>query len=293
MSKANELARALTLTLALAASPAAAAPDGIALVAMLDEAIEGGDYAIPRPDELQAAERLFRQLALDGPITELAAEAAALDMEIVSDGPLRILRELPHARRGRGFYVFRRNGGSNVLHIPHGFMDEMTREIGLALFLEGRFAAAGWNTVPRHYERDGARVDADLAHVPGSWFTAFARGTATAWPRGRTLQLHGFANDKRRSPAGARAALILSNGTEAPPRSLLALRDCLTRRLGQPAALYPHDVRELGGTTNVQGEALRELRYAGFLHLETNRELRQQLRDERARRAALLECLQP
>jgi hypothetical protein len=292
MSKANEFARAFALALTVAIGPAALAQDGIGLAAMLGEAIDGGDYATPKPDELQAAEALFRRLALGTPAEALGTDAAALDMEIVSDGTLLILREHPAAHRGRGFYAFRRGSGGDVLHVPHGFKDEMTREIGLALFLEGRFAAAGWNTVPRNYERDGARVDADLAHVPGSWFTAFARGTATAWPRGRTLQLHGFAKEKRRSPAGAGAAMILSNGTEAPQRALQALRDCLAQGLKHPAALYPQDVRELGGTSNVQGEALRQMRYAGFLHLETSRDLRQRLRDERPLRAALLDCLQ-
>lgn len=297
MWKANEcarrLVRAILMALALGAGAPAPAQDGITLAALLGDAIEGGDYAIPRPDELQAAESLFRRLALDIPADKLNADAAALGMEIVTDGLLVILREQPTARRGRGFYVFRRGSDADVLHVPHGFKDEMTREIGLALFLEGRFAAAGWNTVPRYYERDGARVDADLAHLPDSWFTAFARATASAWPRGRTLQLHGFANEKRRSPAGAGAALILSNGTEAPPPALRALRDCLSRSLREPAALYPQDVRELGGTTNAQGEALRELRYAGFLHLETSRDLRQRLRDDRTSRATLLNCLQP
>lgn len=291
------LAAALLLVGASAAAQPAAVSGSAALAAAitprLEEAIRGGHYVAPGSDELARAERLFERLAAGSPPEALRAEMRELDIVVERDGPLVIVREREDARRGRGFYVFRGNARPDVLHVPHGFKDEMTRDIGLALFAEGDFAAAAWNTVPRRYERDGVQVDADVAHLPGTWFNAFVRATARAWPQGRSLQIHGFDPGKRRSTAGADAALILADGTAVPDDALRRQRDCLASRLGREVALYPDDVGELGGTTNVQGRTLRGLGYRGFVHIELGRSLRLTLRDDAGARAHLLACLQP
>lgn len=264
-----------------------------AIAPRLDEAIRDGHYVAPGSDELARAERLFERLAAGSPPEALRAEMRELGVVVERDGPLVIVREREDARRGRGFYVFRDNARPDVLHVPHGFKDEMTRDIGLALFAEGDFAAAAWNTVPRRYERDGVQVDADVAHLPGTWFNAFVRATARTWPQGRSLQIHGFDAGKRRSAAGADAALILADGTAVPDDALRRQRDCLATRLDREVALYPDDVGELGGTTNVQGRTLRGLGYRGFVHIELGRSLRLTLRDDAGARAHLLACLQP
>lgn len=294
----NGLAAALVIACTLpAAAPSGASTGSAALAAAigprLTEALHGGHYIAAGSDELARAERLFDRLTGGSPPDALRAEMHELGLVIERDGPLVIVREREDARRGRGFYVFRDGARPDVLHVPHGFKDEMTRDIGLALFAEGDFAAAAWNTVPRRYARNGATVDADFAHLPGTWFNAFVRATARAWPRGRSLQIHGFDPDKRRSEAGAAAALILADGTAMPHEALRRQRDCLASRLDHPVALYPDDVRELGGTTNVQGRMLRSLGYAGFVHIELSRSLRLTLRDDAGARAHFLACLQP
>ncbi len=275
------------------AGGAGSATMAAAIAPRLAQAIRGGRYVTPDSDEFARAERLFDRLAAGSPPDALRAEMRELALVIERDGPLVIVREREDALRGRGFYVFRHGARPDVLHVPHGFKDEMTRDIGLALFAEGDFAAAAWNTVPRRYERNGAQVDADFAHLPGSWFNAFVRATARAWPQGRSLQIHGFDADKRRSEAGAEAALILADGTAVPDDALRRQRDCLASRLGRGVALYPDDVRELGGTTNVQGRTLRGLGYGGFVHIELSRSLRLALRDDAGARANFLTCLQP
>jgi hypothetical protein len=291
MSWSNELRAACAgLALCACALPAAA---GTLLANRLAEAIRGGEYVAAGADELARAEHLFGQLAAGASPEALAGEGLALDVVIERDGPLTVVRERDDARRGRGFYVFRDDARPDVLQVPHGFKDEMTRDIGLALFREGSFSAAAWNTVPRDYERDGTRVDADLAHLPATWFTAFARAAARAWPEGRSLQIHGFEPDKRRSETGAAADLILSDGTNSPGDALRRQRDCLARGLGRNVALYGDGLRELGGTTNVQAQALRGIGYAGFVHVEISRALRRALRDDAATRATFLACLQP
>ena len=109
------------------------------------------------------AEALFLRLAQGVDPAELATEAKSLALRIDVSGPWLVVREEEGAKRGRGFFVFRRNTRADILLVPHGFKDEMTRDIGLGLFSQGGFSAAAWNTVPRHYEHNGVRVDADMA----------------------------------------------------------------------------------------------------------------------------------
>lgn len=259
---------------------------------MLREAVRGGDYLAPGKEEMGRAEALFMRLARGATPAEVAAEAEALEMDIARTGSLVVVRESAAARRGRGFFVFRREAGPDGLLVPHGFMDAMTRDIGAKLFEEGSFSAAAWNTVPRAYRRGNERVHADLAHLPDSWFNAFARAVARSWPDGRILQLHGFAPSKRKNATAAEADMIISNGTRTPDEALRRSQRCLNGRLGK-VLLYPTDIRELGGTTNAQGITLRAHGYEGFVHIEASRALRQRLKDSAAARAILLECLQP
>ena len=299
LNKGDTLAAcALSLLLSIGA-PAVSAQTNAppALSALLAPAIRGGDYRPASAEDLVRAEALFLRLAQGDDPAALEVEANQLAMKLDRVGALLIVREADHAKQGRGFFVFRRDlappARADVLLVPHGFKDEMTRDIGLGLFQQGSFSAAAWNTVPRSYERNGVSVDADMAHLPGTWFTAFALAMARAWPTGQTLQIHGFDQGKRKSDAAAGADMILSNGTRTAASPLRRQQQCLSSALARPVLLYSDSMRELGGTTNVQGAALREVGYPGFIHMELSRPLRQMLRDDEATRAALLGCLQP
>lgn len=259
----------------------------------LSVAIRDGDYLPPDATELTRAQAFFLRLATGATPAELAVEAGALKLNLESLGPLVLVSEADGARRGRGFFVFRRDARPDVLLVPHGFKDEMTRDIGLSLFKEGSFSGAAWNTVPRNYQRGSTWVDADMAHLHASWFTAFTVAVARAWPTGQTVQLHGFEQGKRKSEAGAAADVILSNGTQNPHPQLRQQARCLGSMRGYKVALYPDEIRELGGTTNAQVAALAGLGYPAFVHLETSKALRQTLRDDSATRSLLLRCLQP
>ena len=61
----------------------------------------------------------------------------------------------------------------------------------------------------------------------------------------------------------------------------------LTAVAGQDAG----EVRELGGTRNVQGRLLRERGHDGFVHVELGRPLRERLRNEQELRSSLAACL--
>ena len=297
MNKKPHLTVVLSLFLLIGAPAVSAPTTPRTLPELLAPAIRGGDYRPAPAEEVSRAEALFLRLAQGGEPAALAAEASQLALTLESIGALVIVREADHAKQGRGFFVFRRDlapeARRDVLLVPHGFKDEMTRDIGLALFQQGGFSAAAWNSVPRRYERDGVSVDADLAHLPGTWFTAFALALARAWPLGQTLQIHGFDQGKRKSDAAANADMILSNGSQSAGAQLRRQGQCLASALARPVLLYSESMRELGGTTNVQGAALREAGYPGFVHMELSRPLRQALRDDVATRATLLRCLQP
>jgi len=262
---------------------------------MLAEASRDGRYQAPAAGETTRVEAVFVQLLAGTPPAALHEELVALALEVipVADAPeTLLLREAGDARRGRGFYVLRPGVRADVLQVPHAFKDHHTREIGLRLFAEGRFAAAGWNTVPRWSVQEGVRTDADLAHLPDSYFTAFTRAIARHLPTVQVLQIHGFDAGKRKTEHAAAADMIVSNGTSTSSPQLRRQAPCLARSLAISVGVYPDTVRELGGTTNVQGEALRRLGHPGFVHLEMSAALRQRLLDDADSRRAWLYCLQ-
>lgn len=246
----------------------------------------------PSADELERAARLFAALAKGSPPAQLESDAAALGLELVpvSQPDAWVLREKATEKRGRGLYAFRAGAG-DILEVPHSFKDEMTREIGLALFAEGRFAMAAWNTVPRHYEENGQRVEADLAHLDHSYFMAFTRAVAETRPGSSILQLHGFDQGKRKSSAAADAELILSAGHRHPGERLRRKWQCLAGQFAGKVALYPETASELGGTTNAQAALLQGLGFDHFIHAEISRPLREALRDSSQLRGRLLACL--
>lgn len=259
------------------------------LKSLLRQASRERVFVLPGSAELAQAEQLFVQLLqgkLDpqSPKARAAANALALDLQTV--GGLTVLLEQAGARRGRGFFAYRPGEASqDVLQVPHSFKDEMTRDIGLALFQEGHFAAVAFNTVPRRFfAANGQEVVADVAHIDGTYFLAFTRATAKALAQGRTLQIHGFDQGKRKSAALADTDVILSAGHAAPPASLRQSRSLLEKRLQRTVALYADGVRELGATTNVAAAALRALGYERFIHVEMSRAMRSLMRDDAATR---------
>lgn len=272
--------------------PAAGLADELA--GMLDTARRGGAYRTPPPVELAAAEALFER-TLRGGDEALAKAWEELDMRLseVRDGGERfwLLRE-GAGKTGRGVYLFRRAGALPLVwQAPHGFKDLDTDRLALALLREGRAVAATWNSVPRDGGRGGER-DADLAHLPESYLTAFSRAFVRVHPDGAVIQLHGFAPEGRKDRGAREADLILSAGHRYPGYRLRQVAACLGGKLPGAVRLYPDQARELGGTTNRIGRLLRELGLAGFIHGELSPALRRRLLDSSELRGAFLDCLE-
>lgn len=179
---------------------------------------------------------------------------------------------------GQGLYLVRMGAAADlVLQVPHGYFDRYTDDIAMGL-LQEPVRAIAFNTARRHYTRHGSKVDADLAHRSDNLFAALTRAFARVFPSGRLVQLHGFNPDRRNSAAGRSAVAIISAGSGKPSSDSVAVSACLQTLLDGPVRLYPRDIRELGGTGNVQGRMLRAHGHAGFVHVELDRRTREHLR---------------
>ena len=266
------------------------------LAAELQAASRGGRYVQPGQAELLEAERLFEELLRGEPRLDLPQAWARLGFRLerveLHGQVFQVLHEDAMRRQGRGFYLFRSDSVSaTVLQAPHSFKDEGTRQIVLDLFLAEPRRAAAWNTVPRHYAEAGQEVDADLAHLEASYFTAFARAFARVLPAGHLIQVHGFSDDKRRTWGGRGADAVVSSGTAIPGRTVSTLSACLRAGLIPGSRIYPVEVRELGATTNAVGAALRAAGHDGFVHVELDRQRREMLLRDAASLVRLSQCL--
>jgi len=208
----------------------------------------------------------------------------ALAMQQVNHADFITLQELPTAKQGRGFFAINPTVKNNrLLQAPHADSDLYTGKIVSRLFLTGEFKAAQWNTVKRDIS--------DLAHTPNTYWQAFTQFFAEQYPDGKIIQLHGYDEAVRRTAAGEASDMILSAGHKAPPLWVQQTAACLKNAFPKQVSLYPFDVQELGGTTNVQGQLLGSLGHSGFLHIEMSKDMRKELLDNAAQRKLFIKCL--
>lgn len=203
-----------------------------------------------------------------------------------------LVREAPDRLEGKGVYVVRQEGCPVLLQAPHRFKDLDTGDIAALLMQHQLFRAVAWNTAPRWYDEEGLRVDADLAHIAISHFNAFGKAFARAAPSGRVVQIHGFERTKRTTIEGQSASAIVSAGINTP--STAARNLCTNLALefvDETSLLYPEQAKELGGTTNENGKALREIGFGGFVHIELSREFRTRLLSEVDTSARFAACV--
>ena len=265
----------------------AEAPD-----AQFKSAFNKGRFVMPGTDELQQVRRAYRMELTGQPADDLWK---ALAMQRISQQDVLYLREAPGSRTGKGLFAMR--GGDNakpwLLQAPHAKSDKYTGRIAALIFSEGAFKAAMWNSVPRKTRVENSVTDmtADMAHLPGTYWQAVTEGFARHYGDGKIIQLHGYAQSKRKSAAGRDSDMIISAGHRYPPHWVQELAQCLKKKLSGNISLYPYDVKELGATTNVQGHLLQNLGFNGFLHIEMSLPMRQQLLQKPDLRQLLLSCI--
>lgn len=228
--------------------------------------IAGRSRAVPAGFAVQAVGKPFRGIAIEEPVGVC---------------------------RGGGTYVLR-SGTANVpllLSAPHRGSDRFTGPITLDLMVEGRAAAAAWNTVQRRSQC--GHGTSDLARLERHPFTAFSAGFARALPNGRVVQVHGFDPARRTTPEGRAASIILSSGSKQGSATVDSIAECLRSQLPEErVSVFPSDVRELGALQNAQGRRLREIGFNSFVHAELSLDLRQKLISERELRRRFSACLE-
>ncbi len=243
---------------------------------------KGGTFQLPTSDEIQVAENLFGEILRKKSLNLLKKDWKALNFSIsriwIQEKPYLVLREMKQYKSGRGFFLFSENlNKASLLMIPHRFKDEGTGRIGLHLAQEGIFQIYAWNTVPRYHTKDSVRINHDLAKLSNSYFAALTKAFTLTYPGGRIIQLHGFSQNNRKTEQGRRADMILSAGSSFIPGYISKLQHCFQKNIRPNVFIYPEEVRELGGTKNISGKIMRSSGRRGFIHLELNRPLREEL----------------
>ena len=256
-----------------------------------------GSYNQPSAAELRKAEELFGYLFKGRLTDDVQREWDKLNFKVVriKEGKEEfiLLEEKETHKRGRGFYLFRLSNYKKLaMQSPHSIDDLYTGEITLKLALEGRLVSAAWNTVPRNSGDDDKVGNSDLAHLRESYFTAYARAFAHAYPSGSLIQLHGFVKEERRSKRGPETDIIVSSGSKIPGSRAEQIDRCLGKDVSDKSSLYPIEIKELGGSTNTTGIALRKMGYYGFIHIELSKPMRLLLKDDKKVRANFRGCIE-
>jgi hypothetical protein len=196
------------------------------------------------------------------------------------------LVEAAGKKRGGGAYLVREAASSGLeVQAPHTFFDEGTLPLACELFERSRARALFIETAHRYKAAgasDAGDFPADLAHAEDSLFQAATAGVLSGEPK-TLVQLHGF------GPRESGSNVVLSNGTTEPSTLVNHAQQALGAVV-EDVWRYPQEARELGATTNVQGELAR--RQGGrFLHVEISAPLRVKLLQDASLRAHFLDAL--
>lgn len=260
------------------------------------KSVEQGQYRMPTDREMRDAQSLFERMFAT-PEVDLKEAWAALHFDAIElndgDCTATAIQESADAKQGRGFYLIRK--GARVplaLEMPHCPSDLHTETIGFALFREAPVAAAAWNTIRRDAHGETQAASADLAHAERSILTAFSLAFARSFPQGRIAQLHGFAKEDHAPLAAQGIEMVLSAGIKTPSDAVKKIFPAMERAFPGKVLLYTKATKDLGGTTNAQGKALRASGNNCFVHVEMDQTLRKKLKNDSKSRAAFAEALQ-
>ncbi len=229
------------------------------------------------------AVRLFGETLKIDVFSQLRQQWRMLGFDLIRHDQWLVLREIE--ANGHGMFIFCPACQTDViLQAPHAYSDLKTGELALMLMHQRAFKALALNTLPRN---DGV----DTAHFIQNYQTAFAEAIAKTMPTTKLVQLHGFSNSKRNSEAGKVAEIIISNGNYMPNRTVARLASCLRSAGFDQTYLFPHQIKELGGTRNAQAKILRQLNSDRFIHFEMNYDLRKRSVSDPETLYGLARCL--
>jgi hypothetical protein len=262
-------------------------------------------YLPPSADALQrttAAGLMLFTDARNGQCQRALPDLAQAGFEVartsLGGAPAFVVREVFTQRKGGGVYIIRQGTvrRERLVQVPHSFFDMGTLEIGIALANAAQARALFVNTVHRYQggkppapdDEDRESAPADLAHQDATFFQRLTRSALTTLPQLQVIQVHGFGDGT--VPGCAQAAVVVSPGaaTAGMPEAarVTARLQALFGR--ERVLLYPRDTRKFGAQTNVQGQAVAQIRGATFLHLELSRALRLRMQSDNALRRAFV-----
>jgi hypothetical protein len=245
-------------------------------------------YRAPSSEELESYRRWVDdqlRVVAQGSAPELPPPAGFRTVPVADWG--KLLAEELDSRRGAGVLVLRTGAAQPLLiEVPHSFYDQGTLDVGLYAFVASGARALLVNTVHRHRSLGEPAVEplpggifaaSDVAHAETSFFLSAHAACVDAWEPLQVMQLHGFAD----AAAPGTDAILSAAGSRADPEPVAR---ALERTLGIRAAVYPTQVKVLGGTKN------QEAHYsiaAGrpFLHVELSASLLEQLQTDSDRLA--------
>lgn len=234
-------------------------------------------FGLLLPCQLLAKE--LKQATFDAVVQDLililsSAPLSKLSVLNVEAKENRLIGQLPDPKHGEIHIKPKINTQfTTVLQIPHKHHDQHTQVIGERFFKQPEVDIIMFNSEQRY-----SSPNADLTHLRHSLFTAIADAMNTLKRKGRIIQIHGYAANKRETTAAKQADIIISNGTAYPSPTMHKIQICLRDNGKILARLYGRDAFELGATSNQVGKHARKSNKhtdTPFLHYELNDGLRE------------------
>lgn len=260
---------------------------------VLNSYISTTSYVAPSEANLTTAQTLFEKLLETRSFSaEDVAAWSSLNLKIQratdqSGRQYAVISEIdPATGHGHGFYAVKLglvsiSEKSQFLHAPHRPSDLYTHEIMFdMLTLTDVFGGGAWATTHRNM--------VDLCKEPSSYYNSFTKAVAKAVSVPTILQIHGFAKESQEVDVD----VVFSSTKRVMPPEFVTLANCVKAQLNPWIVLrFPEEVDFLGGTLNINAELFYEVNAAGkFVHFETSKELRDELRINSTLKLKICEC---
>lgn len=261
---------------------------------MLNSYIATTTYVAPPQGHLDQAEVLFQKLLTTRNFSQEDANAwSQLELRLTETRDdfgrrYAVIAEFdpPGNGTGQGFFAIKLDPvtpseQSKFLQGPHRPSDLHTHEIVLDLLrLSDVFGGAGWATTHRN--------NVDLCKEPRSYYNSFTTAIAKASSTPTILQVHGFAKEGQSMDVD----VVFSSTKQNMTQEIEAIADCVKEGLSPwIVAKFPEEADFLGGTLNINANLFYGDNSAGkFIHFETSRELREELRVDSTLKLQICEC---
>ncbi|RJO71934.1 MAG: hypothetical protein C4523_03735 [Myxococcales bacterium] len=260
-------------------------------------------YAPPDAARRQRIAQTFRKL-LENAAALDAAKVKALDAELAGAGYQLgeyrgpeghwLILEMTADQAGGGYYLIRTGKLARevVLQAPHAIFDlhtdVLTKHIFAAQPVRAAFFA-DWLRYGEPGQEPFLGSPWDLSHNPETLFQDLTLAAAHTLKNAVFIQIHGFAAD---NVDDKDIDFIVSPGGRKVQNPIFAqAAEALLKAYGAKAVrVYPATIRQLGGTTSIQGKAVRKLGHT-FIHIEISERKRTEMKRNPATAEALAKTL--